>query len=132
MVLDGRELVESLRSQVKEINVSQLHEICQHKGDTIVIDIREAAETKAGFIPDALLIPRGVLEMSISCEESLKKRFSSLAMLAEQPIYLVCRSGARSVLAAISLQQMGFENVYSVAGGFLAWQAAGYVCSDKS
>ena len=132
MVLDGRGLVESLRSQVAEINVSQLYEICRQNAGAIVIDIREVAETRAGSIPDALLIPRGVLEMSISSEESLKRCFPSLELLAEQAVYLVCRSGARSVLAAVSLQQMGFKNVYSVAGGFLAWQSAGYPCTEMS
>ena len=130
MRLDAKELVESLRSQVNEINVTQLHDISQQSAATIVIDVREVAETASGFIPNAVLIPRGVLEMSISSEKSLKARFPTLVMLAQQPVYLVCRSGARSLLAAVSLQQMGFKNVYSVAGGFLAWQAAGYACAN--
>ncbi|HEY5716600.1 MAG TPA: rhodanese-like domain-containing protein [Psychromonas sp.] len=131
MVLDGRELVELLRSQVEEISVAQLYDIFRQNPEAIVIDIREVAETKSGSIPNAVLIPRGVLEMCISSEESIKGRFSTLAMLAEQPVYLLCRSGARSVLAAVSLQQMGFKNVYSVAGGFVAWQAAGYECASQ-
>ena len=132
MVLDAKQLVESLRSQVKEINVTQLHEISQDKPAAIVIDVREVAETALGFIPNAVLIPRGVLEMSISSEKTIKERFPTLVMLTEQPVYLVCRSGARSLLAAVSLQQMGFKNVYSVAGGFLAWQAAGYKCVNTN
>lgn len=139
MIIDGRELVESLRGQVQEISVAQLHgilhEIAHEKGQqsapAVLIDVREVAETDAGSIASAVLIPRGVLEMRISSEESLKRRFSTLETLAEQPVYLLCRSGARSVLSAISLQQMGFKHVYSVAGGFLAWQAAGYECTDK-
>jgi rhodanese-related sulfurtransferase len=54
------------------------------------------------------------------CEPQL-----ALTELANQPVYLICRSGARSALAALSLQQMGFTQVYSVAGGFQAWAAAG-------
>jgi len=139
MILDGRELVESLRGQVQEISVAQLHgilhDIAPEKGQqslpAVLIDVREVAETNAGSIAGAVLIPRGVLEMQISSEESLKRRFPRLETLAEQPVYLFCRSGARSVLSAISLQQMGFKHVYSVAGGFLAWQAAGYECTDK-
>jgi len=135
MILDGRELVESLRGQVQEISVAQLHGILQEKGPqsspAVLVDVREVAETDAGSIASAVLIPRGILEMQISSEESIKRRFSTLEILAEQPVYLFCRSGARSVLSAISLQQMGFKHVYSVAGGFLAWQAAGYECTDK-
>jgi len=136
MLIDGRELVESLRGQVQEISVAQLHDILHERGQqsspAVLIDIREVAETNAGSIAGAVLIPRGVLEMQLSSEESLKRRFPTLETLAEQPVYLFCRSGARSVLSAISLQQMGFKRIYSVAGGFLAWQAAGYECTDKS
>lgn len=135
MPIDGRELVESLRPQVQEISVAQLHDILHEKSrqssPAVLIDIREMAETEAGSIVNAVLIPRGVLEMQLSSEESIKRRFSTLEILAEQPVYLFCRSGARSVLSAVSLQQMGFKHVYSVAGGFLAWQAAGYGCTNK-
>ena len=135
MLINGRDLVESLRSQVQEISAVQLHDILhemQHDStQAVLIDIREVAETAAGTIANAVLIPRGVLEMKLSSEESLKRRFSTFEILAEQPVYLLCRSGARSVLAAVSLQQMGFKHVYSVAGGFLAWQAAGFECTNK-
>ena len=135
MLINGRDLVESLRSQVQEISAVQLHDILhemQHDStQAVLIDIREVAETAAGTIANAVLIPRGVLEMKLSSEESLKRRFSTFEILAEQPVYLLCRSGARSVLSAVSLQQMGFKHVYSVAGGFLAWQAAGFECTNK-
>ncbi|MFT6925427.1 MAG: rhodanese-related sulfurtransferase [Psychromonas sp.] len=135
MVINGRELVESLRAQVQEISVVQLHDILhglnQRHSPAVLIDIREVAETNAGSIANALLIPRGLLEMQIGSEESIKQRFATLEILAEQPVYLLCRSGARSVLSAVSLQQMGFKHVYSVAGGFLAWQAAGFECSNR-
>jgi rhodanese-related sulfurtransferase len=50
----------------------------------------------------------------------------ALTTLADEPVYLLCRSGARSTLAAQSLQAMGFHKVYSVEGGFQAWLDAGY------
>ena len=65
-------------------------------------------------------------------DKSIQQRFATLDILAEQPVYLLCRSGVRSVFAALSLKQMGFEDVYSVEGGFLAWQAAGYEISALS
>ena len=130
MVISGRQLVESLRSQVNEINTQQLHVIREQDTQAIVIDIRESIETHAGSIPHATLIPRGVLEMQINSTAAIKERFSTLEELAEQPIYLFCRSGARSILSALSLQSMGFKHVYSVAGGFSAWQASGYECTS--
>jgi len=46
--------------------------------------------------------------------------------LDKKTIYLICRSGARTALAAKSLQDMGFQNVISVDGGMLEWEKAGY------
>lgn len=126
MAINGRALVEKLRAQVSELSVLQLHEKLQQNPQAIVIDIREPSETEQGFIPNAALIPRGILEMTIDNNESIKQRFACLDELAEQPVYLMCRSGARSIFSALSLQLMGFKEVYSIEGGFLAWQAAGY------
>ncbi len=47
---------------------------------------------------------------------------NALERIAEKPLYLICRTGGRSALAAESLQRMGLENVYSVDGGMSAWQ----------
>lgn len=130
MLMNGQELVQSLRDKVQEISVQRLQEIMQEHPQGLLIDIREKQETDAGSACHAILISRGVLEMQISNNSAIIERLNSEQELAKQPIYLMCRSGARSVLSANSLQLMGFENVYSIAGGFLAWQAAGYPC-DK-
>jgi len=129
MAINGRALVAQLRAKVSEISVLQLHDKLELNPQAILIDIREVCETDKGSIVNATLIPRGVLEMKIDCHESIQTRFPNIDELAEQPIYLLCRSGARSVLATLSLEQMGFKNVYSIEGGFLAWQAAGYKVS---
>ena len=130
MLKSGQELVESLRGKIQEIAVDKLQIIMQDDPQTLLIDIREKHETDAGSARDAILIPRGVLEMQISNNPIINERIASLALTAEQPIYLICRSGARSVLSAYSLQLMGFSNVYSIAGGFIAWQAANYPCTN--
>ncbi len=132
MAINGRALVAQLRDKVVELSVAQLHEKLQQNPQAILIDIREVSETMQGSIANATLIPRGILEMKIDRHESILQRFLTLDELAEQPIYLLCRSGARSIFAALSLQQMGFKEVYSIEGGFLAWQAAGYKVSTTS
>lgn len=132
MAINGRTLVAQLRDKVAEISVSQLHETLQTNPNAILIDIREVSETALGSIANATLIPRGVLEMKIDNDKSIQQRFQSLDELAEQPVYLLCRSGARSIFSALSLEQMGFKNVYSIEGGFLAWQAAGYKVNTTS
>ena len=130
--MNGRALVAHLRPKVKELSVLQLHEKIQQNPQAIVIDIREVAETASGSISNATLIPRGVLEMKIDSHQSILKRYATIDELVSQPIYLLCRSGARSVLSALSLEQMGFKEVYSIDGGFLAWQKAGYRVSTTS
>jgi len=127
MIKSSQQLVAEARSQINEVSVQQLAaQLADH--ETILIDVREPDEFTQGRVDRAVNYPRGVLEMKIHqhpavaahCEPEL-----ALTELAKRPVYLICRSGARSALAALSLQQMGFTQVYSVAGGFQAWAAAG-------
>lgn len=125
MLIDGKGLVKRLRSEVSEVSCATVNQHINNKQQLLFIDIREPAETALGFAAGSELIPRGVLEMQLSSSASyqaLIKQFSAPELL---PIYLICRSGARSVLAAHSLQQMGYKNVHSVEGGFLAWKEQG-------
>ena len=126
MVLDGKALVESLRPQVNEVNCAMMNQCLQENKKLLFIDIREAVETAAGYAGGSQLIPRGVLEMKITNLPMYQTLIKELPSAADLPIYLMCRSGARSVLAAASLQRMGYQNVYSVAGGFMAWQEQGF------
>ena len=94
-----------------------------------LVDVREPDEFSAGHIHGAVNYPRGVLEMRIHQHPSVGSNCDSmvaLEQLAATPVYLICRSGARSALAADSLKNMGFTQVISVAGGFQAWSDAGY------
>ncbi|EWH11749.1 rhodanese domain-containing protein [Catenovulum agarivorans DS-2] len=108
--------------QVSEITPEQLiGRLKNHKdndGKLVIIDVRETAEYSAGAIPCAKHIPRGILEMYIHDHLSALGKLS-----AEQEIILYCRSGGRSALAALSLQNMGFNNVFSLAGGFVGYSA---------
>ncbi|MDF2440276.1 MAG: hypothetical protein JWN98_1260 [Abditibacteriota bacterium] len=77
----------------------------------VLIDVRENDEFRAGHIPQARGIGRGVLEYHIA----------EVVPDTETPIVLYCRGGNRSALAAHSLQQMGYTNVISMSGGFREW-----------
>ena len=127
MIKSSQQLVAEARSQIREVSVQQLTTLmADHQ--TILIDVREPDEFQQGRVDRAVNYPRGVLEMKIhqhpavaaQCEQQ-----QALTELAGRPVYLICRSGARSALAALSLQQMGFSQVFSVAGGFQAWLDAG-------
>lgn len=82
-------------------------------GGGILIDIREHDEYVAGHIPESVSIPLSTIQDNVE-----KFRF-------EFDIYLVCRSGNRSLSACEYLQDRDIVNVVNVAPGILGWVAAG-------
>jgi rhodanese-related sulfurtransferase len=127
MIKSSQQLVAEAKSQIKEISVADLAErLRDHR--CILIDVREPEEFGAGHVDRSINYPRGVLEMKIHQHPAVAAQCdvnAALNSLAEHSLYLMCRSDSRSALAALSLQQMGFTNVYSVAGGFQAWLDSG-------
>ncbi len=109
------ELLAYVKSQIKEIDVQGLKRWLEQGPPPRVVDIRERDEFEQGFIPGAKFIPRGHLELQIEDYEPDR----------ETPIVLYCAGGVRSALAAKALQDMGYQHVYSLAGGFSAWKHAG-------
>jgi molybdopterin/thiamine biosynthesis adenylyltransferase/rhodanese-related sulfurtransferase len=100
-----------IKKQVQETDVAQL----KAAPPEVLIDVRELDEYNDGYIPGALYIPRGKLEMRI--EDAVPKR--------DADIVLYCAGGNRSALAARSLHELGYTRVRSLAGGFGAWKRAG-------
>ena len=80
----------------------------------MVIDVREDKEFVEGHIINSVHIPLG----------SVKERINELEKHKEKQIIVSCRSGARSNSACSTLRKNGFENVYNLKGGVLAWQGA--------
>lgn len=79
--------------------------------DPLILDVRESTEIKDGMIADALHIPLG----------ELPKRMTELETHKGRPVLIYCRSGSRSASAARRLRRAGFETVYNLAGGIMAW-----------
>lgn len=82
----------------------------------LLLDVREPDEVAQGQIPGALCIPRGLLELRIEAAVPDRAR----------PLVVYCAGGTRSALAAHALQQLGYQRVASLAGGFAAWKAGGH------
>lgn len=122
MIKSAPQLVAEAKQRIKEVHISTLEQQLAHP--IIVLDVREPDEYRQGFIPGALNLPRGILETSLTNLPQARGAEAPLEELAEQDMYLYCRSGARSALAAESLMRMGFTRVYSVEGGFEAWKKA--------
>jgi rhodanese-related sulfurtransferase len=108
--LTWQQLIEAVKKKIRQISSDELSQRVNN-GSMIVIDIRENEELITGHIPDATFIPRGFLELRI--ESTVPDR--------SQPICLYCGGGNRSALAARSLQEMGYTEVYSLEGGISKW-----------
>lgn len=103
-----------LRTEFDELSPSQLDDILI-KEKIQVVDVREKDELDSGMIASARNIPKSLLELKVEAELTDKSCH----------IVLVCGSGVRSLLAAESLQQMGFTKLSSLKGGMQAWKDNG-------
>ncbi len=114
--LTPQDLVMSAKRDIKEVDVAIAQSQVQDPA-TVVVDVREPEEYAAGHLPRAINVPRGVMEF----------RLSGLPDLANPNgrVLVYCRSGGRSALAAQTLQKLGYTNVFSMSGGYDAWQARG-------
>lgn len=97
------------------IGAAQLQEALKVDDVRVVIDVRTPSEWSQGHVPGAVHIPLN----------QLGARMGELEAYAGQPVYLICRSGARSGQAQAMLAKAGIPTT-NVSGGTMAWTAAGY------
>ncbi|HEV8335326.1 MAG TPA: molybdopterin-synthase adenylyltransferase MoeB [Candidatus Polarisedimenticolia bacterium] len=110
-----RDLMNQIRKTVKEVVPSEVKSRRQRREPFVLLDVREKDEVEQGHLPGAVPIPRGFLEM----------RIEGLVPDRKTPIVAYCAGGNRSLLAAESLQRLGYENVASMSGGFNQWRNEG-------
>jgi len=113
------ELIRSSLTEVKEIMPWDLEERMLANSDLLIVDVREPYEFDAMSIPGSLAVPRGILESA--CEWDYEETEPLLVKAREQEVVVVCRSGNRSILAAHSLQVLGFNHVVSLRTGLRGW-----------
>jgi molybdopterin/thiamine biosynthesis adenylyltransferase/rhodanese-related sulfurtransferase len=107
--------LKGIRSQIKETDVAKVRELIERPGLATIIDVREQDEYVQGYIPGATWIPRGFLESKI--EDAAPRK--------DELVVLYCAGGNRSAFAARTLEELGYTNVVSMAGGFTAWKRSG-------
>lgn len=107
-------LVEQAGKGVRDISVPEALQRLRESSAKL-IDVREESEFRAGHARGAMHLSKGVIERDI--EKAIPDR--------HQEIILYCGGGFRSILAARSLQEMGYTNVRSLTGGWRGWQSAG-------
>ena len=89
--------------------------------DAVVVDVRPMTDFSAGHIINSINIP----------VNSLKSQMNRLEKYRNKPIIVACRSGAQSSGACKQLHKEGFEQVFNLKGGILAWQDANLPVSRK-
>jgi molybdopterin/thiamine biosynthesis adenylyltransferase/rhodanese-related sulfurtransferase len=109
-----RDLLKSTKANIREVDTAGAAEFIAQPG-TIVLDVREADEYEQGALPNALHIPRGFLESQV--EGKIADH--------EARIVVYCAGGTRSAFAAETLNQLGYRDVQSMAGGFNRWKDEG-------
>ncbi len=115
-----KDFVAEARARVAEVSTEDVAALSG--GSVLLLDVREPGEFQGGFLPGAINVPRGMLEAK--ADPAMPPHDARLAD-RDQAIIAYCASGARSLLAASTLLEMGFTNIKSMAGGFSTWQQEG-------
>ena len=118
-------MIAAARSVANEVLPDAAREALDSGAVKLVVDVREPEEFREGHVPDSVNIPRGLLEIradpaSPSADASLSTERSARVL-----VYCTKGPGARSLFAARTLMDMGYENVDVLAGGLNAWAEAG-------
>jgi rhodanese-related sulfurtransferase len=110
----GADMIAQAKARIKEVTPKDVMAMQQRGEKVTLLDCRDLQEVNLGRIPNAAHISRGNLETKV---EAVIPRDAHLV--------IYCASGNRSALAAVTLQEMGYQNVASMSGGFRGWAEAG-------
>ena len=102
--------------------MERARELLEGPAPPVLVDVRQQNEWNQGHIPGAVLIPLGDLE----------SRIEAAAPDRSRPVILYCASGNRSARGARTLEELGYEDTVSVAGGFIDWAERGYASELES
>lgn len=113
------DLVAECLPHIKELFPWDLDQLRTERPDVLLLDTREPYEFEAARIDGSLNVPRGILEAA--CEYGYEDTVPELAEARTRPVVVICRSGNRSALAAWVMQQLGYQDVYSLKTGLRGW-----------
>ena len=105
--------------EATDVDAATVHRWLEN-GEALLVDIREMDEFEMERIPGAVLLPGSVLDTE------------SFPVISGLKIVLFCLTGRRSLAIAEQLLRAGFAEVYSLAGGTMAWRAAGFEIVDSA
>ncbi len=108
-----RDLLQRAKAEIREVDTATAEQ--QRADGSILLDVREADEFEQGAVPGSVFIPRGHLESQVEGRLADKSA----------PVIVMCAGGVRSAFAARTLQDLGYSDVVSMAGGFNKWKDEG-------
>ncbi len=108
-------IVNDAKTRIREVTVEDTKHRLSANPEAKLIDVREDNEWEAGRAAGSIHLGKGIIERDI--EAAVPDKSTELI--------LYCGGGFRSALAADVLQQMGYTNVYSMAGGWKTWKDSG-------
>jgi sulfur-carrier protein adenylyltransferase/sulfurtransferase len=110
------DLIAEVRKSIATVSLEEIKRRLSDKTPMVLLDVREKEEYRAGYIPGAISVPRGFLEIQI--EQKIADK--------NAPIVAYCAGGTRSALAAKTLQELGYTHVESANPGFVRWKDLGF------
>src|SRR5262249_51594646 len=112
---DFKTILNQTKQQIREVTVHEVQDKLNPDNGFTLLDVREGDEWEQGHLDKAIFLPRGFLE--VKAERMLPDQ--------DQSIVVYCAGGTRSALAAKTLQDLGYTDVYSMRGGFTEWKNNG-------
>jgi phage shock protein E len=108
MIKTAADLIKRAQEKINCIDVKSAKQLFDSAGNVFIFDVREAEDVTKGKVRQSIHISRGLLEMKIHkhCPD------------ADSIILTHCAGGGRASLSALTLQQMGYTQVYAIAGTF--------------
>jgi len=110
----GQDLIDEAKQQIEQVTPEQVRDMQARNDRVVYLDVREPNEWNLGRLPQAIHLPRGNLEGKV---EGMIDR--------NQKVVIYCARGNRSALAALTMKQMGYEDVSSMARGIQGWAEIG-------
>lgn len=112
-------LVAASLSSIREVFPWDVDEMLASDSKPLLLDIREANEFNTMHIAGSLHVPRGILESA--CEYGYEETVKELVEARDRDIVVMCRSGNRSALAALTMKQLGYTKAVSMKTGLRGW-----------
>lgn len=113
------QLVQNALTEVGELFPWDLLPMLEQAQPPLIIDVREQHEYDFCHIRNSIFVPRGILEQA--CDWNYDVTIPELVQSRDRKVVVVCRSGTRSVLAALTMKWMGYQDAVSLKTGIRGW-----------